>query len=435
MSVNGLLLIAAAAMALLASPLLPARLVRTITHDGNLAVQVLLLAGWLRTVAPALALIIEGRGTDGKIASSTPLNNATETVTTALLAAVAMVIIIKNLHNRTRGTVALGAFLAPIVATCVAAVLTDQTLGISAVGYILAGVALWVSRPERRVLSIIGGLTTLTAAGSAAFALALPSYGLYPYSVYGQKSYLGGTALVGPFAHPNVLALMLVLGLPFTAYVRGVQRAWCITVISICILWTGSRSALVAILAIGFVLVLRRRPRVAVPALTCGTAMLVIALPVVVRDPTALTGRGRIWIQGLRDWSESPWVGYGPRYFGEQSQLVSPLLGLTHGHNLMVHLVITGGLVAVAGYILFFIAMGVYSYKISLSGDIAPTAFVAAVLSLGILEASFLSVEAAGLPFWLPSAVFMFSTRTSEGPEREGLPAAAPQHQRALQAT
>ena len=238
-----------------------------------------------------------------------------------------------------------------------------HNIAIDSLTLIVVLVAVFRLNPQLNFLSIIIYLATLTAGYSVIFALLAPSHAFFGYAhgVFydADKAIVGSELLAGPFGHSNTLGIYLALSLPFALYVSNRIRR--IAMMGFCffvILWTGSRSAIIAALiglAVTFVVsrtAISARRSVATLGLAA-VGLTAAVLPFVVTDPRAFTTRGAIWQGSLQVWSRSPLFGGGPDWYSRIAEYANDLgAQASSGHNLVVTLLATGGiasLVLVAG--------------------------------------------------------------------------------------
>ncbi|NLF05399.1 MAG: O-antigen ligase family protein, partial [Actinomycetales bacterium] len=133
------------------------------------------------------------------------------------------------------------------------------------------------------------------------------------------------------------------------------------------VVWSASRTSLVALAAVGLaalgLVLVRDKGRFAAWWLAV-VAACAIALPFVTRAPTAFTNRGGYWIASLESWRSSPWLGHGADFF-KQIALGDENLGghAYHAHNQVVHVLVTGGLVLAGIALAVLILLGVRAVR------------------------------------------------------------------------
>lgn len=217
--------------------------------------------------------------------------------------------------------------------------------------------ALWTLQPALSQLEVIGYLVGGVALLSMAIGFLLPGQGIFRHAdgtvVAQTKALVPGGVLVGIFTHGNNLGQFLVLGLPMVALIRSAAARHVLLLSTVCALvWSASRSSLLTLgVVVATVVVLALLPRGwrGFPA-RLGAALgclVVVVLPLVTADPLAYSNRGYVWLQSLLAWRSSPLFGHGSNYYAEVAA-TSGTLGPTvfHGHNQVVQLLVTGGIVA-----------------------------------------------------------------------------------------
>jgi O-antigen ligase len=403
----------------------------TTDRIGVLGVALLLILAWARVTVTQLVHILS----DGRPDFNSPVETmpaATRLLgdaTTAVFLGTALLLIgCGLLRRRPRRPWELAVVLAPLCAIHLAGLLNGQHPGPVALALPAAIVAVWVLRPGPLVLATVGVLGAVTAAGSILLAVLRPDLALITGDGAGDKSWAIAGLLTGPYPHSNVLGLMLALSLPFVFSLRHPpSRRVALALILIALAWTGSRTSQLAALAVLLTwALLTRRPAasadrtvdhraglrlrllIGVPVMA-GLGLTVVS-PLLVTDPASLTERGRIWRALLSRWLDQPLTGHGPGYLDRRPELVEALGGrYTHGHNLLVHLLAVGGLLAVA---LFAVLLGlVWRRSVHLAGlgRPAPALFLIALVWVSWLEASHVPVTLAGSLTWLPLCLIVWA--------------------------
>jgi uncharacterized membrane protein len=234
----------------------------------------------------------------------------------------------------------------------------QQPLSWTTLVYPAVVLALWVLRPALNQLQVIGYLVGGVAWGSVTMGVLLPAQAIFRHAdgslVTQAKALVPGGILVGIFTHGNNLGQFLALGVPLVALVKHPPSRYFLLVgCGAALLWSASRSSLLAlgVAAVALLVVAALPPDWrGLPART----VLVLAyaqvavLPFLTTDPTAYSNRGYVWLESLAAWSSSPFLGHGSDYYSKVAT-TSGALGPTvfHGHNEMVHLLVTGGIAAV----------------------------------------------------------------------------------------
>jgi O-antigen ligase len=297
--------------------------------------------------------------------------------------------------------------------------------------YPLLVLALWVLRPPLERLVVLGYLTAATAAISVLLGVLVPAKGVFS-SLSGElispeKQLLPWGLLIGPFTDSNNLGQFLCLGLPCLAFVRKpVLRAALILGVAFTIVWSSSRSSLGAVLAAGVATLLvltvpRAARKVASTGLLLALTSLVVLLPLTVQNNTAFTNRGYIWRLSLdRWWAQNPLVGLGPRWYSETGKYANGIGNTAfHGHNELVQMLVTGGLVNIVLIAVLAWFVGTAAARFAAARQAYPTAFLAALLVSCTLEVSFGFVDRNFLlaVTVVPMAVLAFAPVPPVAPE------------------
>jgi len=380
---------------------------------GTIGAVVLLSLAWLRTVVPSLVeMVAGGRPAFNAPAAAVPraadlLGDAISLAFVAVAAALAVAGALRRRPDRSRW---LAVALGPLVAIAVAGLVNQQPPGLVTLALPLAVVAVWWCPPEPRVLVAIGALGAASAVVSILLAVIRPDLGLISGAAAGGKSVLLGGLLAGPFLHSNVLGIGLALSLPFVFCARTrLARAAMLTVVLLAVAWTGARTAQLAVAAVLLVhLLIRYAPRrwrgsawlLSAPV-AAGFA-LVVAVPLLTRDPDAFTRRGRIWQALLERWADRPLLGWGPDVF-DRPELAAALGGrFTHGHNVLVHLLVVGGLAAAVLFAVLVALACRQALTLARAGQPVPVLFLVALALVSLLEASHVATTLTGYLSWLP---------------------------------
>ena len=146
-------------------------------------------------------------------------------------------------------------------------------------------------------------------------------------------------------------------------------------------------------------------------------------MAVITTDPGSFSKRGQIWTALLDRWSDSPLFGWGPKVF--QDPAVTAELGgqFSHGHNVMVQLLVVGGLMAVVPFALLCFVAWRRSVALAADGHPAALLFLVAFMHVSWLEASHLSTTLTGYLAWLPLLAIALAGPASP-PARSGRPPA-----------
>jgi len=223
-------------------------------------------------------------------------------------------------------------------------------------------VTLWAIQPRVSDLRAYA----LAAAGLAVVSMVLTSsapalmYMPQTFDANSEKSLTGLPLLAGFFGHPNGYGMFLVLALPLThLFSRWYLRWTTAAVLLAAILWSASRTALFGVAVWAVVLLVsmllgragNRTVGRVFGALLLVLVVAVVALPLITTDPEAFTKRGAIWRFALSQLSGDQWlVGLGHSWYVDHYDLLKAALSsaASHGHNVFVTYVVTGGIVLVA---------------------------------------------------------------------------------------
>jgi len=324
---------------------------------------------------------------------------------TVVVVLLCLVIVIGSLTDLPRG--GFGGVLL-MVAPWVYLVVRDLYIGqhpaLPSIAYPVVVAAVWVLRMRVRQLAVLGLLVGVTAAISVAIAVVLPNGGLYRSEIGSfiteDKQILPWGTLVGVFSQGNNLGQFMVLGLPLILLIRAKGlRAGLLLVTSLTIVWSASRSSLLAVGLVAVVaLVLSTvRPinRAVVGVVACAASFVVVCvLPLITIDPTAFTNRGLIWLASLDWWRAKPWWGNGSNWYADVGRTSARLAGSAfHGHNQLVHLLVTGGLVLAVLVALQLWATAVRAARLATEHQSFGITYLVALAGTCLLEKSLVYVD------------------------------------------
>lgn len=408
-----------------ARPQLPARMREAATRETRL----LITLAWAHQVIPSY-LQVRNAGRSGTQASNTvaldPTSAMVSNALTAIYVFVVLIVLARSLHNhRTfRSTLALSALLSFWSAAFVVTSYLDGPQKLTALLFPLTALTLWLRPPCLRALSTLGVLTAISASLSLILAVLQPSVGLVggnTKALYGSTP-LVGTILGGPYSQGNVLGIVLALGFPFIALIEGkAARRSAFAVVLAALVWSASRtslSAVAAVILMSFVILRRTHAgkpsslvRTVAPLVT--TAAVCAYLPFASSDPTRFTARGQIWAYSLDYWPGHALIGFGSHAYEKILGLSHGLGGqYTHGHNLLVNTLVTGGMLGVALLVGLLLVAASAARQHQDSGFSAPLLFLISMLTLGWFEASFASTELTDFAFWFPLTIILLGRST-----------------------
>jgi O-Antigen ligase len=272
------------------------------------------------------------------------------------------------------------------------------------IAYPVVVLALWSLRPELKRLSTLGYLVSLTAGLSVVIAIMAPDQGILR-TVTGEviatdKQVLSNGLLVGIFTQPNNLGQFLAVGLPTILLIRRLwHRIPLLAITSFAIVWSASRGAMIAVV-VGLVSYLvmvtsgRLGRRILGPVVVLVLFALVSVLPFVTTNPASFSNRGLIWTVSLNAWGGSVWTGYGVNWYQVVGSTSARISGsVFHGHNQVVQLLATGGLLFAFAVLPVLLAAVVRSAAFNTSGHIFGICWLAVLAGASVFEKSLAFVD------------------------------------------
>lgn len=305
-------------------------------------------------------------------------------------------------------------------------------------------VTLWAVRTRVGDLRLYALAATVFAAVSMALTTTAPALMYMPQSFdqATDKTVTGLPLLAGFFSHPNGAGLFFVLALPLTSLIERWYLRWtCAAILLTAIVWTSSRTALfgagVWLVAMSLRVLMRRALHRVLVALLLGLAVALVALPLTTTDPEAFTERGAIWQFLLGRLHGQDWLfGLGHGWFVENYPLLKSALSsaASHGHNVFVTSVVTGGLILVA--LIGVVVVHSVRTAVRLPGErerVAALTFLCVLVAVSITETAW-RVEAPDTLFAamaIPLYVIATQSRAVRDDRRAGAdrPAAKPTRQ------
>ena len=253
--------------------------------------------------------------------------------------------------------------------------LADTTLGVAEIlGFavvVLVLVAVWMLDVDATSLRTLAVCAVAVAVYSIALGIAIPNAAFFGgldasgSLIPADKAIIGSNLLAGPFGHSNTLGVFMALTLPLAiAAWRGWRRGFAVLSMGLALLWSGSRTsmlaALVALAAMALVRLHRHRTKTVLAGmilLACWLAATCV--PLLVQERTIFTRRGAIWYESRLAWLEMPVVGRGANWYSEIGAVTNDLgAQASSGHSLLLTWLVTGGLVAAAAGALVLIRLG-----------------------------------------------------------------------------
>lgn len=229
---------------------------------------------------------------------------------------------------------------------------------------IMVTLAIAAARPRASVLRVMCVLIVITAVGSIILGFLRPEFAIQhdgdQLTERVDKQILPGLGLlIGVSPHANTMGQLIALGLPL---VMLIERLWLrfvvIGVLLFTLAWTAARGSIAtAAVVLVLMMVLPRigswRPRMWVERLAIAAAVLLCAaIPWLLRpEDDGFSARGGIWrVATQLWWSDSPLLGFGPDWFSRMAaEASSPIIAAAvTGHNQIVHLAVTGGVLLLA---------------------------------------------------------------------------------------
>jgi hypothetical protein len=393
-------------------------------RERYLGARLLLMLAWAYGVLPSLLQVVR---------SARPAIDVSVTVTPVPIAARATqllvllmmttsgAVILQNIRMRVSAG-ALAMFLAPWALMMVLTLRANGEVKYSMLLFPLVAGAFWTARVPLRVLSTIGVLTVVTAVISLVMGK-FTSLGVVRNASFADKALVGdGGLLAGPFTHPNALGLALVIGLPALFLV---ERTWVrrlgVLVILVALVWCGARTSLAAAILVLLVAVALRKPtimrvRLVQLGLVAG-AVAVCWVPLHAVSPSAYNNRGQVWLGSREVWRAHSWLGAGPDYYRSAGVYANELgRQAFHGHNLLIHLLTTGGVVAVAVVSVFLLETERRAIRLARGGETFPLLFLVAFAGASILEVvtDFRTPSGYGVVAWISMAAIFFAREVTQ---------------------
>jgi hypothetical protein len=388
---------------------------------GSRVVHAVVVLAWLYSVAPPMIGLFE-RGrlpiAYGSQATVTPTEAHVSTALSFAIAGLCIWLVVTHIGTRRVASAwRLAALVAPWLAIELISALDSGYLpGRQFLLLPLIAVAFWLAAPSLRVIQTLGVTVIVTALVSLALAVATP-LGLLNTSLAGiDKAFIGSGSrlLAGPYNAPNSLGLSLALGLSAVVTLPWMRiRLIGIAAVAFAVLWTASRTSILATAAVLLVYAASRRRSTALFRIVGASVALVgligvLFLPYYEKNPFAFTQRGAIWIASLQTWHRHFWLGAGSGYYERPNGLG---LYALYGHNLFVDTAVRAGVIGLLGVAAMLSATVVTGVRLA-----AVTRFPL-LLAVGIAFTSLLEVPLAfnnlgilGFATWVPIAVSLFTS-------------------------
>lgn len=254
--------------------------------------------------------------------------------------------------------------------------------------------AVFFAKPSLQTITVLLGKLAIVTAGMS-LVLGVLGVGLMPagWHEVDDKSIIGSSVLAGPFNHSNILGLALALSLPFVLLsLAGRTRQVGVVLVTVAMVWSASRAALITSIAVLLVLFALRtglvRQTRSVVAAAIGVASLAIFLvPLSTTDDSAFTNRGLIWRVTLYYVDEHPIFGWGASVFQDVNNEFAAVIGAraVTAHNIWLTVLAVGGWLAVVATSAALIAVA-RNFFGKCRFDAAPALFLFALLIMGVAE-------------------------------------------------
>jgi O-antigen ligase len=266
-------------------------------------------------------------------------------------------------RHPTRNLARLCAAVAPWCALQAATIVSGGTPSLVTAALPAVVLAIWAMQVPPETLALNGHIAAAISTGSVLMALVAPDLALMETAAGpDEKAIIGNQLLAGPYSHSNILGMALVLSLPSFLLVSGsrLRRAE-VAVVFVALIWSSSRTSIVAgLLLLGLLIAFRlsrfdtasvtgrRHSAVIATTTACVIIPLLAALPLLTKELAAFSYRGAIWSACFHYWQQQKFLGYGPGFF----RTIAPFdaefgVGGFHGHNMFIQLLVTGGVVSV----------------------------------------------------------------------------------------
>ncbi|WP_295782883.1 O-antigen ligase family protein [uncultured Microbacterium sp.] len=302
---------------------------------------------------------------------------------------------------------------------------------------LLLALTIWVLQPRVGDLRLIGVAGLVIVAVSLALLPSGKTWMPAADIVLQEKALIGTQLMAGPFGQSNVLGLALAVCAPFVfLFRRVVVRLASFGVIGWFLILSGSRSALIglamAVTVALVILVVRNRlfsgvvAAVAVVVFVCAS----LWLPLTTNDPQAFTQRGSIWMISRATWASDSALlfGNGLSYYGIGGRFAvfehgSPTY---HGHNELLSVMTTSGVVATTALLAIFATALVGALRMSGRGRRTMFLVVLVLLGSGIAETPLRidTVDSLGWLTWF--ALFAVTVATTREARETGQSEGAP---------
>lgn len=299
------------------------------------------------------------------------------------------------------GMLAVAAAVAPACYVTMRAVYSG-VIDFHGLTIIVVMLAIAAARPRVAVLHTLAVLLVVATIGALMLGFLRPELAIQmeggEVTERADKQLLPGLGiLTGVSPHGNAMGQLLSMGLPLMILI---QRRWVrFTAIGLMLFglaWTASRgsmltAAVALALMFGLPLITHRGLRTSVERLAVAAAVFVCAaLPWMMGlADDAFSARGGIWRGSTEVWLEqSPIFGLGPQWYTLRTfEASSPVINVAvSGHNQLVQLAVTGGMVLLALALIQTLAFVIATTGRRARHDVLATAVIAGLWVNGWLE-------------------------------------------------
>lgn len=390
-------------------------------------ISTLLVLLWLEVVSPRVIQSVTApkfrRSAGIDYGGYTAAASATQDLFRAAVLILCAILLIGALaDDRQRPIIPLLVFLTPWLWMTLRNWGTHAQSPIDTLQYPALAFAVWAMRPRITCLRTLAHLTAAAALISMTMALVDPPSALFRAAdgslISADKQIFPAGMLAGFLTQPNNLGQFISLGLPTIVLVRPAALRIAYGMIAmIAVVWTASRSSLYAVgitAAAVFVIAaargaVRRQVSTLLITLTFG---IVCALPLLTTSREAFSGRGLIWEASLPFWRQEVWFGQGADWYRDIAATSSSIMPTAfHGHNQLVQVLVTGGLVYAILVGLLLALASHHAVQLTAAGQFVGVVFLIALGGTCLLEVSLTVVDNQSLApvTLLPLAVLSFA--------------------------
>ncbi len=232
------------------------------------------------------------------------------------------------------------------------------------------------------------------------------------------KGFENGYRVSSTFNNPNIFAEFMVMALPFAAYysIYGKRKKahllcrFCLMAAAGGIAFSYSRGSYTGLLAVALVFGIANIKDIFLIVLTIISGLLLVPQSVmdrlfsVTHPDSSISERIRIWISSTALIKDNPLFGIGAGVNNTWALLLKNGINAPHMHSLAIQLLIEGGIIAFAIFIV--IGWNIVHYGISISTSRNSSRFIGIVIIAFIL--GFIMCGAVDFPLMTPKLVGAF---------------------------